>query len=346
MQKHYTTLFLLLFILPFTSFSQSFDPVERARQDMVEAGNQLLSVLYSEQLEKLKHSFDDQERKVWNNLPTHSFLREGLPLGDLNAAQKMVLHMLLQTALSEQGYLKVQNIIQQDQRRRIEVFEEEGFETNMTMYGHDYYYLTFFGEPSMTSAWGWRFEGHHISLHFILAPEGISVTPMFVGVDPREITEGPYAGYTFMHEESNVAWRLINSLTDEQNAAALLEGKMPDDVLTREGDEPHTKKITGLAYSNMNDSQKHALLTLVRAWVYNLAYPLAEQEMEKIKQTGLDKLHFAWVGDTGQHEARYYRIQGPDNLIEYDNRSYESWHIHSLWRNLSEDFGKEVVVGK
>ncbi|WPP49593.1 DUF3500 domain-containing protein [Catalinimonas niigatensis] len=346
MQKHYTAFFLLLFILPFTSFSQSFDPVEKVKQDMVEASHQLMRVLYSEQLEKLKHPFEDEERKIWNNLPTHSFLREGLPLGDLNAAQKMALHAFLQSALSEQGYLKVQNIIQQDQNRRMEVFEEYGFETNMTMYGHDYYYLTLFGEPSMTSAWGWRFEGHHISLHFTLTPEGISVTPMFVGVDPREVTEGPYAGYTFMHEETCEGWRLINSFTEEQNTAALLDGKMPDDVLTREGDEPHTQKAQGLAFSDMSASQQDAVKTLIRAWVYNLAYPLAEQEMEEIMNAGLDKLHFAWAGDKGQHEARYYRIQGPACIIEYDNRSYESWHIHSLWRNLSEDFGKEVVVGK
>ncbi|MEK6479014.1 DUF3500 domain-containing protein [Catalinimonas sp. 4WD22] len=345
MHKQYTTLLLLL-SLSFSSFSQSYDPIERVKQNMVDASNHLMSVLYNEQLEKLKHSFDDDERKVWNNLPTHSFLREGLPLGDLNAAQKMALHALLQTALSEQGYLKVQNIIEQDQNRREEVFEEFGFETNMTMYGHDYYYLTLFGEPSMTSAWGWRFEGHHISLHFTVAPEGISVTPMFVGVDPREITEGPYAGYSFMHTEANVAWELINSLNEQQAAQALMEEKMPDDVLTREGNEPHTQKAFGLAVANMTERQRADVLTLIRAWVFNLVYPLAQQEMEKIEEAGIDKLHFAWSGDKGLHKARYYRIQGPACIIEYDNRSYEYWHIHSLWRSLSEDFGQEVVIGK
>ncbi len=345
MHKLYT-IFLLLLSLSVTSFSQSYDPVERVKQDMVEASNHLLSVLYAEQLEKIRHTFEEDERKVWNNLPTHSFLRQGLALGDLNAAQKMALHALLQTALSEQGYLKVQNVIQQDQHRRMEVFEEEGFDTNMTMYGHDYYYLTFFGKPSINSPWGWRFEGHHISLHFTLTPKGISVTPMFVGVDPREITEGPYAGYTFMHEETTVAGRLINSLDEKQSQTALLEGKMPDDVLAREGTEPVTKSSYGLPLSQMTEAQKADVLTLVRGWVYNLSYPLAEQEMERINEAGIDKLQFAWAGDTGQRDARYYRIQGPACLIEYDNRSYESWHVHSLWRNLSEDFGKDVMVGK
>lgn len=345
MRHLYTTL-LLLFSLSFSSFAQSYDPVERVKQNMVEAGKHLLSTLEKEQLEKAQHPFDDENREVWNNLPTHSFLREGLALGDMNDQQKMALHALLQAALSEQGYLKLQNIIEQDQNRREEVFEEYGFETNMTMYGHDYYYLTLFGEPSMTSAWGWRFEGHHISLHFTLTPEGISVTPMFVGVDPREITEGPYAGYSFMHEEANIAWKLINSFHEQQASAALLEGKMPDDILTREGTEAHTKKAVGLAVSKMTAQQRADVMTLIRAWVYNLNYPLAQQEMQKIEKAGIDELHFAWAGDKGQHEARYYRIQGPSCIIEYDNRSYESWHIHSLWRNLSEDFGKEVIVGK
>lgn len=343
MFKRYTTTLFLLSILSFSSFAQSYDPVERVKQNMVDASKQLLSVLYEDQLEKAHHPFEDQNRAVWNNLPTHSFMREGLPLGEMNDRQKIAFHSLLQSALSEQGYLKVQVIIEQDQNRRKEVFEENGFTTNMTMYGHDYYYFTLFGEPDMDNTWGWRFEGHHISLHFTLSPEGISVTPMFVGVDPREITEGPYAGYSFMNEEANIAWELINSLDESQSSASLMDGKMPDDVLTREGNEPHTQKAFGLKVGKMSERQQADVKALIRAWVYNLKYPLAEQEMQKIEKAGIDKLQFAWSGDKGLHEARYYRIQGPACLIEYDNRTYEYWHIHSLWRSLPDDFGKEVI---
>lgn len=335
-----------LFLVPITSYPQAYDPVERVKEDMVAAAKNLLSTLEEDQAAQASIPYRDSNRQDWNNLPTHSFAREGLPLGAMNDSQKIALHALLQTGLSAQGYLKAQQIIRQDQQHRMDVFEEDGFVTDRTMYGHDYYYLSLFGEPAEDATWGWRFEGHHLSLNFSLSPEGISVTPMFIGVDPREIMEGPYAGYSLMDEESDLAWRLINSLDEAQEATATLEGKMPDDILTRTGEEPHTRQIRGLQASQMTPAQQDDLVALVRGWVYNLNFVLAEQEMQKIEDTGLEKLHFAWAGDKGQREPKYYRIHGPITLIEYDNRSYEQWHIHSLWRNLAEDFGKEISMGK
>lgn len=339
-------IFLLLLFCPLLLFSQDYNPVDRVRQNMAEAAQNLLETLNEEQVDKTSMDYRDSNRQDWNNLPTHSFARQGLPLGEMNEQQKIALHELLQTGLSAQGYLKAQHIIQQDQQHRLNVFEEYGFETNMSMYGHDYYYLSIFGEPADDANWGWRFEGHHLSLNFSLSPEGISVTPMFIGVDPREIMEGPYAGYSLMDEESDIAWRLINSLGTDQEADAKMEGKMPDDILTRTGDESHTQQMKGLEAEEMTAAQRDDLQALVRAWVYNLNFALAEQEMQKIEEAGIGKLHFAWAGEKGQREAKYYRIHGPVTLIEYDNRSYEPWHIHSLWRNLSEDFGKEISMGK
>lgn len=337
---------LALFLFPGTTFPQDYDPVASVRSHMVAAAQDLMNTLSQAQAEKAGIPYSDSNRQDWNNLPTHSFAREGLPLGEMNDQQKIALHSLLQTGLSAQGYLKAQQIIKQDQQHRMDVFEEDGFDTERTMYGHDYYYFSLFGKPAEDATWGWRFEGHHLSLNFSLSPEGISVTPMFIGADPREILEGPYAGYSLLDEEADIAWRLINSLTDSQAATATLEGKMPDDILTRTGDEPHTREMKGLPASKMTPAQQDDLVALVRAWVYNLNFALAEQEMQKIEEAGLEKLHFAWAGDKGQREAKYYRIHGPITLIEYDNRTYEQWHIHSLWRNLSEDFGKEISMGR
>lgn len=332
---------LFLFFLSSPLFAQ-YDAVERVKLQMVEAGGAFMQQLTAEQQQKLSLAYGSPERLDWNNLPTHSYSRKGLPLGELNKAQKMALHRLLQTGLSDQGYLKAQLIIQQDQQHRMDVFEEEGFETDKTMYGHDYYYITFYGKPDSEQPWSWRFEGHHLSLHFALSPQEISVTPMFFGVDPRELTEGPYAGYSFMREESDIAHRLIKSFKAEQEKKARLEGQMPDDVLTLTGTEAHTTDTYGLSAAQMDQAQKEDLVRLIRAWVYNLDYALARQEMDKIEAAGIDKIHFAWAGSKEKREAKYYRIQGPNNIIEYDNRSYEPWHIHSLWRKVEEDYGQKM----
>jgi len=334
-----------LLLFAYNTSAQNYDPVDRVKLLMAEATQDLINTLDGEQREQASLPFDDQNRKIWNNLPTHSFARKGLALGEMNDKQKIALHHLLQVALSDQGYLKARHIIRQDQQHRLDVFEEDGFDTERTMYGHDYYYFTVFGQPDVNQPWGWRFEGHHLSLNFSLSPDDISVTPMFVGADPREIIEGPYAGYSLLDRESDVAWRFINALDDPQAATALLDGKMPDDILTRTGKEEHTRQKVGLAFSAMSPAQQDDLKTLVRAWVYNLNFHLAEQEMKKIEEEGLEKLHFSWAGGKGQREAKYYRIHGPTTLIEYDNRTYEQWHIHSLWRSLPRDFGQEIDMG-
>ena len=343
MTKTFTITIVCLLSCISLAFAQAFSPIAEVRTDMVAAAQAFANSLDQTQREKALLPFEDKSQKDWNNLPTHSFARQGLPLGEMNDQQKMALHSLLQTGLSAQGYLKAQRIIEQDQQHRLDVFEESGFETDRTMYGHDYYYLSIFGEPANDQLWGWSFEGHHLSLNFTLSNQDISVTPMFVGVDPREIMEGPYAGYSVMDEESDIAWKLINSLDQDQQTEANMKGKMPDDILTRTGEEPHTQNVIGLPYSQMTASQQYSLKALLRAWVLNLNYTLAEQEMAKIDRAGIESLHFAWSGDSEQRKPKYYRIHGPATIIEYDNRSYEQWHIHSLWRSLSEDFGQMMT---
>lgn len=313
---------------------------------MTEKAEAFLNSLSPEQRAQTILPFEDHDRQSWNNLPAHSYARQGISLGALNDTQKMALHRLLQSGLSDQGYLKAQLIIRQDQQHRMDVFTEEGFETDRTMYGHDYYYITIFGTPGKEQRWSWRFEGHHLSMHFTITPTDIHVTPMFFGVDPREVKSGPYAGYSFMRTESEVAYRLINSLSPQQEDASRLPGRMPDDVLTQKGREPHVRKMYGLAYREMNLSQQEDLLRLVRAWVFNLDLTLARREMEAIRKAGTERLHFAWSGGKDPEAARYYRIQGPQCIIEYDNRTYEAWHIHSLWRNLEEDYGQGVEIGR
>ena len=32
----------------------------------------------------------------------------------------------------------------------------------------DWYFVSVFGEPSNTGKWGWRFEGHHLSVNYTL----------------------------------------------------------------------------------------------------------------------------------------------------------------------------------
>ena len=61
-------------------------------------------------------------------------------------------------------------------------------------------------------------------------------------------------------------------------------------------------------------------------------------------EAALDAVHFAWAGPTEPGAPHYYRIQGPELLIEWDNTQRQANHAHSVWRNPVTDFGLDVLA--
>ncbi len=58
----------------------------------------------------------------------------------------------------------------------------------------------------------------------------------------------------------------------------------------------------------------------------------------------LDGVHFGWAGPLAAGEPHYYRIHGPDLLLEYDNTQRNANHAHSVWRRPESDFGYDVLA--
>ena len=54
-------------------------------------------------------------------------------------------------------------------------------------------------------------------------------------------------------------------------------------------------------------------------------------------------LSFAWMGATERGAPHYFRLQGADFVFEYDNVQDNGNHVHSVWRNKSEDFGMQLL---
>src|SRR4029434_5293183 len=60
-------------------------------------------------------------------------------------------------------------------------------------------------------------------------------------------------------------------------------------------------------------------------------------------ETALSAIHFAWAGTTAPGEPHYYRLQGPQLLIEWNNTQSRATHAHSVWRDPTSDFGLDVL---
>jgi hypothetical protein len=106
----------------------------------------------------------------------------------------------------------------------------------------------------------------------------------------------------------------------------------------------YTEQPKGLAASAMSSAQREILESLVHSYINRMPDAIAEIEMSKLKTHGLDGLHMAWAGGIEKREGHYYRLQGLDFLVEYDNIQNDANHIHSVWREPSNDFGADLLA--
>ena len=279
---------------------------------------------------KATFRFGDEERFDWHYVPR---FRRGLPLGDLNKQQTSLLHSLLRANLSAAGYTKAAGVL--------ELEPILGGLEGSWFRNPGRYYFSLFGDPA-APPWGWRFEGHHLSLNITHTPRGTSYTPMFLGANPARVPSGPRAGWELLRDEEHLGRAFLQSLDAAQRAKAIISARAPADIVTGTNRSFRLQRFEGLAASAMTENQRQALLELVLVYVRNAPQPAADAEIAKIRRAGIGKLHFSWAGSAQAREPHYYRIHGPTVLIEYDN-AYGN-HIHTVWRNPHGDFGDDLLA--
>jgi hypothetical protein len=245
---------------------------------------------------------------------------------------------LLQSSLSEAGFTRAKTIMNEVESALREMEGNPGRDSEL-------YYVAFFGKPSATGNWGWKFEGHHLSFNFTYR-EGkvVSTTPQFIGSNPAEIREGPHKGLRVLAKEEDLARELAKSLSSSQLKEALLDDRAPADILTGGQRKAAILEDKGLAFGTMSEKQRSLLKDLVGV-LANVQKPVqARARMSKIEKAGWERVKFAWMGGLEPGEGHYYRIQGSTFLIEYDNTQNGANHIHTVWRDFEGDFGGDVLA--
>jgi len=202
---------LLAFAAPLHAADESLSKVSA---EMAAAARAFLDSLDEAQSAKARIAFDDAERENWHFVPRE---RLGLPLKDLNERQLALQRRLLETAMSREGLLKLDTII------LLESYLA-GLENNPERRDAKKYYTTVFGEPKPDGAWGWRFEGHHLSLNFTMkGGDHIAVTPSFFAANRAHVKEGPLAGTRPLGAEEDLARALARSLQESGKPALYTE---------------------------------------------------------------------------------------------------------------------------
>jgi hypothetical protein len=314
---------------------------QKSAANMSKAATGFLDSLTPEQKARATFPFDSEERLRWHFIPNETFARKGLMIKDMNEAQRRLAHDLLRTGLSAPGYLKVTSIMElEDILKAIEVGGK--FARNKQEY-----LFSIFGTPAAKGQWGWRVEGHHVSLRFAIVDGAITnqvaSSPMFLGSNPAEVQDGEKKGLRVLAGEEDAGRALVMALPADLQKQAIVNAVAPGDILTMNKNDISPLPDQGVLYASLPAKQQAMLSQLIEVYTANMEADIAAERLAKIKAAGMDKIRFAWLGETEKGKKHYYSVQGPTFLIEYDNTQNNGNHIHSVWRDFNGDFGRDIL---
>lgn len=313
--------------------------VARAQSPSVEmagAANAFLASLDEAARARTTFPMDQDERRNWHIIPRE---RRGLSWKDMTPAQRHLATALLASGLSQRGFVKAKTIMSLEQIL-LELEQGRGPTRDPELY-----FWSVFGMPSPTGTWGWRVEGHHVSLNFtIVDGQHVSATPSMFGANPAEVRQGPRQGLRVMGAEEDLGRELFRSLDERQRSVALVAGQAPPEILSGFARKASPLQPDGLAASRLTSAQKKILRRLIEEYVRRVRAEVAEADLARIDKAGFEKVHFAWAGPDAPGQGHYYRVQGPTFLLEYDNTQNNANHIHAVWRDFDGDFGDDLLA--
>lgn len=312
-----------------------------AAQSPVAAANSFIKLLDTAQKHQVLYPFDDEERYVYHYFPVND--RKGLPIGNMNTAQRKAAFGLVRACLTQSTAKKIDEIIQLEVLlKQIENRKEDDHFRDPSKY-----YFTVFGIPDQNTIWGWRIEGHHVYFNFSAKDNKlVAGTPAFLGSNPAIVQDGPDKGKEILKEERETGLALLKMLNKDQLKKAVISDEAPGDILTAVKRDPKIESQEGIIYSSLTGSQQQQLLAIINLYVHRFTKLFAEDMLKDIQKAGIDNLRFAWAGQqvTGPGHPHYYRIQGPTIIIEYDNTQNNGNHLHTVVRDLKNDFGGDLLL--
>ncbi|MCK8646706.1 DUF3500 domain-containing protein [Mycobacterium colombiense] len=325
----------------------------------------LFDALTTAQRELALLPFESTDRDNWDFLPACG--RQGLPLRGMTVDQQGLLHQLVGECLRTEAYARVVATMNLEYVLRHLQASVFGLATHgfRDPFG---YTFAFFGKPELEATWGWRLVGHHLSLNFTFVKQRwLAVTPMMFGAEPAR-----FSTLRHLAEEEDLGFELLRSLRPSELEQAVIHPVSPTDFVTKSvrriADEEHPgDHVTGrwdlmindddrkalkfmkahprgVSYGSMSTASQQSFKALLSCYIDRLKPDLAAREWQRIEQKGIDALHFAWAGGQDYDHGHYYRLQGPVTLIEFDNSEDNANHIHTVWRDMENDFGEDLLL--
>ena len=306
---------------------------------MADAARAFVATLDPARRERAVYPFNADERGNWHYIPK---ARNGLPRRDMDGAQLEASEALIRASVSGSGAAKALAIMENEA-----VLGE--IEASVGELWHDrdpgLYFFTVFGDPAGDRPWGWRVEGHHVSLNYsVFGDELIAVTPSFLGCNRAEVLHGPHKGQRILPDEEELGRALLVSLDEPERQRAVIYPVTPREFFTRASRRVEIDAPLGLPASLMTADQRDRLMRLIRVYTERKPLDVAAQALRKIESEGIENIVFGWAGSVFRFQPHYYRLHGPAFFVEYDNTQDNANHIHSVWRDVGGDFGHDLLA--
>ena len=284
--------------------------------------------------------FDSIDRLTWAYVPGD---RNGLAIRDMSTAQREAAMALVDAGLSARGADEVRAIMARE--RVLGELERRAGQGGWAQRDPERYWFAIHGQPDPAKPWGWRVDGHHISVRMTVVDDEVAVTPLFLGVNPARVPPEPGGGTHLLAAEESLARDLLARLSDAQKAIAVFDPVAPDDILTSNlrRFEPGSLPL-GIAYASLEPGQRASFERLVRHYLARAAYVSAATAWAELEVAGLGGLTFAWAGPEEPGHGHYYVVRGDRFLIEYDNTQDRANHVHSVWRDAARDWGDDLLA--
>ena len=324
---------LVLSLLSLGVFVQAEESQKKAIEEITQAATAFLGSLSPDLKGKAEFAFADAERENWKFTPQ---ARKGVSLEMLDAAQQTLAKKLLATVLSEQGMLKANTI--EDLEKLLGEMENNPVRRN-----HRAYFTSIFGKPAEKATWGYRYEGHHLAVNVTIVDGAhLIATPTFMGASPAKVAEGRIKGTQILAKEEDLARALALSL-QKSGKAVLYTDKAPGDILTGEKRVAQQLEPVGVTAEEFTEEQKSLLHSLIAEYANRHRPAIADKEIAAIKAPAPKDIRFGWACSMEVAKAYYYRIQTPKVLIEAANSQNNANHIHTVWRDHKDDFGRDSL---
>jgi hypothetical protein len=303
---------------------------------MADAAKNFLAKLSPEQRAQATFRYDDPERLNWHFIPRP---RKGIPLKALDPAVRATARDFIATGLSKQGYEQAVNVMSMEDV--LFLLETDDWAARRQRRDPLNYYLSIFGTPGDKGEWGWRLEGHHLSLNFTVQDgRVIASTPEFFGSNPSQLDAGPGRTLRPLAPVEDLAREIVRTSTPEQMKVVVIDKKAPNEVWSANKLQPILMPEVGLAASEMSKDQQSLLRHLLGEYLKVCPSDIRAEREAQLEAADFGKIRLAWWGSLERNARHAYHLEGPTFLVEYNNTQNNANHVHTVWRNTAGDLNQ------